>query len=299
LWLCYLNDEIIDDYNNKIQNKIEAPQKSKFCSIICQQDNVENTRSEIVNKLSKYKSVDCGGKFLNNIGYVVPRGINCSGKIEHNNNYKFVIAFENKDYPGYVTEKICDAYKSKCIPIYWGTKDVVKDFNPSTFINANDFVNIDELVEYIIKVDNDDKLYASFFKDPIFSNKWLETFNDKNKTFYKNLTDRIIGKSINLSDKEDKIYIIFDDYNIEQINSLDYKIEYGIDENKIDITYKVIAQSLNKEFIEIPTNDNIRGELYGDPCWGVVKYIYVTNSQGDVTKFSDYESIKIRYNSKV
>jgi glycerol dehydrogenase-like iron-containing ADH family enzyme len=31
-----------------------------------------------------------------------------------------------------------------------------------------------------------------------------------------------------------------------------------IDENeyKIDITYKVIAQSLNKEFIEIPTIDN-------------------------------------------
>ena len=195
LWICYLNDTIINDYNNKIQNKIAVPQKSKFCSIISQQDNVSNTRSEIVNKLSKYKRVDCGGKFLNNIGYVVPRGINCSGKIEHNNNYKFVIAFENKDYPGYVTEKICDAYKSKCIPIYWGTKDVVKDFNPSTFINANNFANLDELVKYIIKVDNDDKWYASFFKDPIFSNKWLDTFNDINKTFYKNLADRIIGKN--------------------------------------------------------------------------------------------------------
>ena len=66
-----------------------------------------------------------------------------------------------------------------------------------------------------------------------------------------------------------------------------------IDENeyKIDITYKVIAQSLNKEFIEIPTNDNIRGELYGDHCYGVVKSIYVTNSEGAVTKFPDNKSI--------
>jgi len=283
LWLCYLNDEIIYDYTNKIQNKIEAPRKSKFCSIICQQDNVENTRSEIVNKLSKYKRVDCGGKFMNNIGYVVPRGINCSGKIEHNNNYKFVIAFENKDYPGYVTEKICDAYKSKCIPIYWGTKDVVKDFNPNTFINANDFVSMDELVEFIIMVDNNDKLYASYFKETIFSNKWLETFNDINKIFYKNLADRIIGKDTNLLNAN----------TIEQINFLDYKIEYGIDENKIDITYKVVAHSLNKKFIEIPTDDVLRAELYGDPCCGVVKFIYVTNSEGIVTKFPDNKSITL------
>jgi hypothetical protein len=78
-------------------------------------------------------------------------------------------------------------------PPFW-----VKDFNPNTFINANDFVTIDELVEYIIKIDNNDELYASYFKETIFSNKWLETFNDINKTFYKNLADRIIGKDTNL-----------------------------------------------------------------------------------------------------
>ena len=128
----------------------------------------------------------------------MPRGVNCSGKIEHNNNYKFAIAFENEDYPGYVTEKICDIYKSNCIPIYWGTKEVVKDFNPKTFINATDYANFDDLVEYIIKVDNDEELYNSYFQEPMFSNKWLDAFNDPNKTFYKNLADCIIGKNTNL-----------------------------------------------------------------------------------------------------
>jgi beta-1,4-mannosyl-glycoprotein beta-1,4-N-acetylglucosaminyltransferase len=194
LWVCYLNDDIINDYYNKVNNKIKPPKKSNFCSIICQQDNIENTRSLIVNKLSGYKRVDCGGKFMNNIGCIVPRGVNCSGKIEHNNKYKFVIAFENKNYPGYVTEKICDAYKSKSIPIYWGTPDVVKDFNPKTFINSNDFVSIDELVSYIIKVDNDDNLYNSYFKEPILSSYWINVLNDKNN-FFRELVTNIVGRN--------------------------------------------------------------------------------------------------------
>jgi hypothetical protein len=36
-----------------------------------------------------------------------------------------------------VTEKITDAFMAGCIPIYWGDLDVVKDFNPRSFINAN------------------------------------------------------------------------------------------------------------------------------------------------------------------
>jgi len=192
LWIIYLNDALIENCN--IKNGIfEKANKNKFCSIICQRDNENNKRSEIVNKLSTYKKVDCGGPFLNNIGYIVPRGTNCSGKIYHHSNYKFVLTFENRMYPGYVTEKILDEYKSNSIPIYWGTPDVVKDFNPETFINANDFNSIDELVNHIIKVDNDDELYNSYFNKPIFSDYWLSIFQDPNKTFYKKLINNIIG----------------------------------------------------------------------------------------------------------
>ena len=91
----------------------------------------------------------------------------------------------------------------------------------------------------------------------------------------------------------DDIVFTFTNSNIENIEFVDYKFEYGIDENKIDITYKVIAHSLDKQFIEIPINDNIRAELYGDHCWGVVKFIYVTNSEGAITKFPDNKSITL------
>ena len=200
LWLGYLNNYLLEECQRRKNGIINVPKRENFCSFISNGEVKTTHRRTIVDKLSTYKKVHCGGKYLNNIGFTVPRGVNCSGKIEHNNNYKFAIAFENEDYPGYVTEKICDIYKSNCIPIYWGTKEVTNDFNPNTFINANDFANFDELVEYIIKVDNDDELYASFFKEPMFCNKWLDAFNDPNKTFYKNLADCIIGKNQNLYD---------------------------------------------------------------------------------------------------
>jgi len=108
-------------------------------------------------------------------------------------DYKFCIAVEHENYPNYVTEKMLDAYKSRCIPIYWGCKEVVKDFNPSTFINANDFNSIDELVEHVKKVDNDEKLFASYFKEPIFVDYWLDVFFNKGNEFFKILSKNIVG----------------------------------------------------------------------------------------------------------
>jgi FkbM family methyltransferase len=198
LWSAYMNSYLFEECERRKNGIITVPKRNKFCSFICNGEYKTTWRKEIVEKLSQYKRVDCGGRFLNNIGYTVPKGTSCSGKIEHNLNYKFAIAFENEDHPGYVTEKICDVYKSNCIPIYAGNREVVEDFNPNTFINANDFKNLDELVDYVIKVDNDDELYASYFKEPMFSNKWLDIFNDSHNTFYKNITDCIVGTKINL-----------------------------------------------------------------------------------------------------
>ena len=209
LWTCYLDNILFDDCYQKKTGLFTMPNKPKFCSIICQLDSKTKERSEIVNKLSQYKQVDCGGAFLNNIGYVVPRGINCSGKIKHNNNYKFALAIENTNYPGYVTEKICDVYKSKCIPIYWGSKEVVNDFNPRTFINANDFSTFDELVEYIEKVDNNQELYESYFMEPIFSNYWLNIFNDIDQTFFLDLANNIVGNYHKITSKIEPNNVFF------------------------------------------------------------------------------------------
>jgi len=196
LWVMYINDYL---FSNRLNGGIEVPVKNKFCSFISNGEVKTTHRKTIISLLSEYKRIDCGGMYLNNVP-IVPRGTDCSGKINFNNDYKFSIAFENEDYPGYVTEKILDIYKSNCIPIYWGTKEVSRNFNPSTFINANDFGSFEELVKFIIKVDNDQELYSSYFKETIFSPFWFNILNDPNKIFFKNVKDLVIGKNENLLD---------------------------------------------------------------------------------------------------
>jgi GR25 family glycosyltransferase involved in LPS biosynthesis len=184
LWVCYFDEALLTTR--------QISKREKFCSYIATNPGV-NRQTFVEQLSSQYKRVDCGGKHLNNIGGAIPPGTNASGKIEHGKQYKFAIAFENKQYPGYVTEKICDAYKSGCIPIYWGTPDIIKDFNPSTFINANDFSDFDALIDHIRRVDCDDALYASYFKEPVLSDAWMQTFTDPNHAFFKQLVSDILN----------------------------------------------------------------------------------------------------------
>jgi hypothetical protein len=46
-------------------------------------------------------------------------------------DYNFVIAFENSEYPGYITEKIIDAFKAGTVPLYWGGGAFLKETIPS------------------------------------------------------------------------------------------------------------------------------------------------------------------------
>jgi hypothetical protein len=186
LWVCYFDHAMLSP--NRFP---PIPKREKFCSYIATNPGV-NRRTFVDQLSSQYKRVDCGGKHLNNIGGAIPPGTNASGKIDHNKQYKFAIAFENTQYPGYVTEKICDVYKSGCIPIYWGTPDIITDFNPSTFINANDFPDLDALIDHIRRVDCDDALYASYFKDPVLSDAWMQIFADPQNTFFKQLATNIL-----------------------------------------------------------------------------------------------------------
>ena len=267
LWLFYFDENIYHESIRRMRGITTIPVKEKFCSFIASGPGLTNNRKELVDKLSTYKTVDCGGTYLNNLGGTIPVGLNCSGKIEHNNKYKFAMAFESKCYPGYVTEKICDIFKSNAVPIYWGTSEVVRDFNPKTFINANSFVNFDELVEYIKKVDTNDDLYNSYFKEPILSTMWIDIFSDKNSTFFKNLVDKIVGKSQNLLNN----YL-----NPPNIHSHNYKFEYGSEIIKTDVTDIVMTIGNTNGFIEIPVSDESRADIFGDPCWGVVKNMYIT-----------------------
>ena len=52
-------------------------------------------------------------------------------------DYRFVLAMENKSSPGYITEKILNAFLGGAIPIYYGTEEVFDVFNRDAFVYYN------------------------------------------------------------------------------------------------------------------------------------------------------------------
>lgn len=163
-------------------NKLLAPKdaikilndKKYFCNFIYSNPG-QKFRNDFFKKLSGYKMVHSGGRFLNNLGYTVP------DKKDFIKAFKFTIAFENSSYPGYTTEKIFEPMLMNSIPIYWGNPLIGYDFNTSSFLNYHDFQNDDELIEKIIEIDQNDELYLKMLSEPWFnSNQLNEYINPEN-----------------------------------------------------------------------------------------------------------------------
>ena len=72
--------------------------------------------------------------------------------IETYKKYRFVIAMENCVQPGYVTEKILNAFAAGSIPIYHGATEISELFNPKAFINLSNFNSPQDCVEYVINM---------------------------------------------------------------------------------------------------------------------------------------------------
>ena len=165
-------------------------QHIKFANFIYSNYNAKE-RQFFFHQLNTYKKVDSGGKVLNNLGYLV------QDKLAFISNYKFTIAFENEIYPGYTTEKLTQPMKQNSIPIYWGNREVGKDFNKKSFIHVNDFGSFSEAIQYIKEIDNNEKLYNDFLKEPYFKdNKIPEKFHYKKLyDFFENIFSELGRKT--------------------------------------------------------------------------------------------------------
>lgn len=146
-------------------------EKTHFCNFIY--SNMHGrTRNAFFKELSKYKKVDSGGKWLNNLGYRV------KDKLDFLKKYKFTIAFENFSYPGYTTEKLVQPMLVNSLPIYWGNPLVNRDFNTNSFLNYFDFKSENKLIDKIIEIDQNDDLYIDYMKQPYFIDNRVNHFID-------------------------------------------------------------------------------------------------------------------------
>lgn len=157
----YLN--IKNKFFEKIRRKVYRTKKKNFCAAVI--SNIKSTdrfRINFINELSKYKRIDMGGKYNNNVGGRI------KNKIKFLSSYKFSIAMENTEGQGYVSEKILDSFLAGTIPIYYGGYMIDEFINPKSYILIKNEKDMLKKIEYIKKIDKDKKLYKSFLKEKLF-----------------------------------------------------------------------------------------------------------------------------------
>ncbi len=89
-------------------------------------------------------------------------------KIGFFKSYKFTIAFENAQLPGWTTEKLIHPFMARSVPIYWGDPNVAEYYNPKAFINCNDYDNdFDAVIRVVKDVDADSERYMEMLNQPV------------------------------------------------------------------------------------------------------------------------------------
>jgi len=131
--------------------------KEYFCNYIYGHNDRLGVREKMLEALSAYKHVVCAGSHHNNM----PGGerVNIENKFTLMSKCKFSIAVESIRYPGFTSEKIAHAFRTRTVPIYFGDPDVAKCFNEDAFINYASFDSAQAMAQRVMQIDQDDELY--------------------------------------------------------------------------------------------------------------------------------------------
>ena len=164
------------DFSDIRQKVLNNPKRTKFCAAVISNTGwTDGFRRLFYKALNKYKEIDMGGHYHNNVGGPV------RNKTKFLNNYKFSLAMENTKADGYITEKVIDAFVAGNIPIYYGNYMIEEYINPKAFILIKGEEDMMEKIEYIKKIDNDDKLYKSILREKVLINDNIKDDSTKER----------------------------------------------------------------------------------------------------------------------
>ena len=119
-------------------------------------------------------------------------------KIKLLSEFKYSICFENStNNNGYISEKIFDCFKAKCVPIYWGSSNVEKYIPKECFIDYRKFMDYKKLLIFLQNIS--EKEYNQYISninrflrnkktiDTWFEDGWVRSFTNKILRFYKKI----------------------------------------------------------------------------------------------------------------
>ena len=155
---------------------IQIPEENKASVVIS--NTLGCVRNKFLDALDKNMDVMYGGSFKNNIGGKINGAYNSNNLLSFYRNTKFSITMENscKDY--YITEKILNGFAAGNIPVYWGSPNVTRYFNPKRFLElkTDSDIDIQELITKMVNIT--DKEYLDMINEPIFNDDIDVLFNN-------------------------------------------------------------------------------------------------------------------------
>ena len=110
-------------------------------------------------------------------GWQVPPGE--KAKLDFIRSYKFTLAIENAIWPGYLTEKIIQPKRVNSIPIYIGDPLARNVFDTAGYVDITSFRTLREMIEFVLEVDCDRKLYMDMLSAPHYRNNSVPKFVDE------------------------------------------------------------------------------------------------------------------------
>lgn len=157
----------------------ENPKKTKLISMICSNKEMCDLHKERKRIARKYKDkIDVYGTIDG--GEYVDDNIH--------KDYMYEVVIENDIQNIWFTEKICNCFANKTIPIYYGARDIGKYFNESGIIRCENIEEVEYWIDRITKHPNPSKVRYNLYNgsDILDENyelsKQYENFDER---FYK------------------------------------------------------------------------------------------------------------------
>lgn len=154
-------ERFVNDHN------ISDPTKrQKDCAFICKKDYFGD-RAQMADLVAQIMPMSYPSDFRHNDDDM--RGKYEDDKIAYLRQFRFNLCPENSNNRGYVTEKIFEAIKAGCVPIYWGNEG----YPEPGILNPKAIVYLDkdkpkEGLALLKKLYEDPKAYAAFAAQPRF-----------------------------------------------------------------------------------------------------------------------------------
>jgi hypothetical protein len=130
--------------------------KPKFVCVFI--NNPEPTRLRAIKELSVFGSVEVYGKLT---------GRSTDEKFSIARNFRYMLCFENSLFPGYLSEKLLDAYICDTIPLYWGLFGSERHINRKALINAADFLSLESFAQYVGNIS--ELQYKEIYTQPLMN----------------------------------------------------------------------------------------------------------------------------------